>query len=55
MTILELITEKIQDWHSTKEENETTNSKTEEDMIKYVTQVPEVCSTLTKKVYFDIV
>lgn len=55
MTILELLTEKIQDWHNTKEENEIINSKTNEEPLKYVTQVPEVCSTLTKKVYFDIV
>ena len=55
MTILELLTEKIKDWHYTKEDDEIINSKTKEVGIKYVTQVPEVCSTLSKKVYFDIV
>ena len=54
MTVLELLTEKIQNWHNRKED-ETKNSLTKEETIKYVTQVPEVCSTLTKKVYFDIV
>ena len=54
-TILQLVRDDIKCWHARKDDNETSNSEKSEDEIKYVTQVSEESSTLTKDVYFDVV
>ena len=55
ITILQRVREEIQHWNFPKEqENTFQNGEEKDEKIKYVTQVSEESSTLTKKVYFDV-
>ena len=53
-TILQLVRFHITNRHTKKDVNNTVYSEPNEDDLKYVTQVPEDNSTLTKDVYFDV-
>ena len=55
ITILQRVREEIQHWNFPKGyENTIQNGEEKDEKIKYVTQVSEESSTLTKKVYFDV-